>query len=130
MPDGGFDSGVLRIAEHGARLFHLHDGAAKFLEVEHLRGRQAERIGQHADVEQRQVALATLDAAQVGAGQAAFQRERFLRPAALLAQPRKVQSELSESLFGHDGRNIVARPEARSLTLQQRHLIFGLTIGV
>lgn len=72
-------------------------------EVEQCRGGNAERIGQLADVDERDIALAALNLAQIRAGEAAFERKVLLRPIEFLAKLDQTLSKQHTRVVIHRG---------------------------
>jgi hypothetical protein len=70
----------------------------RFEKVEHLGRRNPEGVRQHANIDERYVALPALDAANVGPGQLALQREPLLRALRSLAKCRPNNSRGSYSM--------------------------------
>lgn len=72
-------------------------------EVEQCGRGNAERIGQLADVDERDVALAALNLAQVRAGEAAFEGKVLLRPVEFLAKLNQTLSKQYTRVVIHRG---------------------------
>jgi hypothetical protein len=63
------------------------------IKLKQYRRRQRKGISESADIDERDVSLAPLDAPEITTRESAFQRKLFLRPLPLLTQGRNTSSK-------------------------------------